>query len=142
MFAIDPYLNFNGTCEEAFNLYKSVLGGKILRVERYKDMPSENPLPDSVKEKIMHISLSISKGITLMASDSCEGFGPSLKAGNNFSLCISVNSEEEARRVFGGLSDSGTIIMPLDKTFWGAYYGMFVDKFGIQWMVSYDSNNS
>jgi PhnB protein len=142
MLTINPYLNYDGTCEEAFNLYKSVFGGKFSRVERYKNMPPPHPIPDPIKEKIMHISLSINKEITLMGSDVCEGFGPPLKPGNSFSLCINVDSKEEAERVFNGLAKGGNITMALDTTFWGAYFGAFDDKYGIQWMISYDKRQN
>jgi PhnB protein len=143
MASISPYLTFNGNCEEAFNFYKSVFGGEFPYVGRFKDMPASPnypPVPESEGNKIMHISLPISKETVLMGSDSSEAFGKATVAGSNFSISINTESEEEARRLFNGLSAGGTVTMPLDKTFWGALFGMFVDKFGIQWMVNYDYN--
>jgi PhnB protein len=142
MAQINAYLTFNGNCEEAFNFYKSVFGGEFPYVGRFKDMPPTDgkPIPDSMKEKIMHISLPISKETSLMGSDSSAEFGHATIIGNNFSLSVNAGSEEEAKKVFNALSAGGKITMPLDKTFWGAFFGMFTDKFGIQWMVNYDYN--
>jgi PhnB protein len=139
MTTLNVYLTFAGNCEEAFNFYKSVLGGDFAYVGRFKDMPpSDNcpPVPEEDKEKIMHISLPVSKETVLMGSDSSEAFGQVTTQGNNFSLSVNADSKEEVDRIFAGLSEGGQVTMPADKTFWGAYFGMFVDKFGIQWMVS------
>jgi PhnB protein len=138
MASINPYLTFAGSCEEAFNFYKSVFGGEFPYVGRFKDMPSENPIPESEGNKIMHISLPIIKETTLMGSDSSEAFGHVTVVGNNFSISINAENEDEAKRLFDGLSAGGKVTMPLNKTFWGALFGMFTDKFGIQWMVNYD----
>lgn len=138
MATISPYLTFNGTCEAAFNFYKSVFGGEFPYVGRFKDMPGDAQVSEDDKEKIMHISLPISKETVLMGSDSSEAFGQATRVGNNFSISINAESEEEARRIFDGLSAGGKVTMPLDKTFWGALFGMFTDKFDIQWMVNYD----
>lgn len=133
-----PYLTFAGNCEEAFNFYRSVFGGEFTYVGRFKDMPSEQPIPESEKNKIMHISLPLANNTALMGSDSSEAFGQATVTGNNFSLSVNTESEEEAKKIFSGLSAGGKVTMPLDKTFWGSYFGMLVDKFGIQWMVSYE----
>jgi PhnB protein len=142
MATINPYLTFDGNCEEAFNFYKSIFGGEFPYIGRYKDMPSEHPIPDSEKEKIMHVSLPISKETILMGSDSSGSFGHSTVAGNNFSLSVNTDTEEEARSVFEKLSAGGKVTMPLEKTFWNALFGMFTDKFGINWMVNYDYNQN
>ncbi len=138
MASIHSYLNFNGNCEEAFLFYQSVFGGEFAYLGRFKDMPSEQPIPDEMKEKIMHVSLPISKETTLMGSDVMEGMGSKFEMGNNFSLSLNTGSEEEAQRLFNALSAEGIVTMPLQKTFWGALFGMLVDKFGINWMVNYD----
>lgn len=143
MAAINPYLTFNGNCEEAFNFYKSVFGGEFPYVGRFKDMPADphhSPMPPSEANKIMHISLPISKETILMGSDSSDAFGKATVEGNNFSISVNADSEEEARKIFESLSAGGKVTMPLDKTFWGALFGMLTDKFNIQWMVSYDEN--
>ena len=135
---VNPYLTLNGNCEEAFNFYKSVFGGEFTFVGRFNDMPGESPIPDSEKEKIMHISLPISKETILMGSDSSEAFGQITTPGNNIALSINTLSESEAKRIFSELSEEGTVAMPIEKTFWGALFGMFTDKYGINWMVNYD----
>jgi PhnB protein len=140
MASVNPYLTFNGNCEEAFNFYKSVLGGEFPYIGRFKDMPSETPIPDSQKEKIMHVSLPVGNGTFLFGSDTSPEFGGASHPGDNFSISINADSEEEATKLFNGLSAGGKVTMPLDKTFWGAFFGMFTDKFGINWMVNYDYN--
>jgi len=140
MATINPYLSFNGNCEEAFNFYKSVFGtewcGDIMR---YKDMPPspEFPMPKEMENKIMHIALKIGKHNDLMGADMCEGFGPTPVAGSNFSICITADTEAEAKRLFSELSAGGQVTMPLEKQFWGALFGCCTDKFGIGWMVSF-----
>ena len=137
MAMINPYLSFSGNCEEAFNFYKSVFGGEFLRLVRFKEVPAEQSVPASEGEKIMHVALPIGKAV-LMASDASSTCGPQLAPGNNFSISINAESEGEATRLFNGLSAGGHVIMPLHKAFWNAYFGMFTDKFGIQWMVNYE----
>jgi len=138
MATINPYLNFPGTAEEAFNLYKSVLGGEFLALQRYKDMPEGNKVSAEDAEKIMHIALPIGNGNILMGTDALESMGQKLTTGNNFYLSLDVNSEGEADQVFNALSDGGQAIMPMQKAFWGSYFGMLTDRFGVQWMVSYE----
>ncbi len=143
MTTVNAYLTFNGTCEAAFDFYKSVFGGEYAYVGRYKDMPPSNdpncPAPSTADgEKIMHVSLPISKETILMGSDSSEAFGKATTMGDNIALSINTHSTEEADRLFNGLSTGGRINMPMEKTFWGAYFGMFTDKFGVHWMVNYD----
>lgn len=145
MASINPYLTFAGNCEEAFNFYKSVFGGEFPFFGRFKDMPpmeSEGcgPMSDQEGNKVMHVSLLIGKNSILMGSDSSEAWGQSAVAGNNFSISVNADSREEADRLFNGLSAGGKVTMPMDKTFWDAYFGMFTDKFGIQWMVNFDEN--
>ena len=134
---VNVYLTFDGNCEEAFNFYKSVFGGEFPYAGKFSEMPSEYPIPEADKNKIMHISLPIGNTV-LMGSDAVEGFGGIPKLGDNFSISINTDSEEEAKRIFSGLSEGGKVTMPLEKTFWGALFGMFTDKFGINWMVNYD----
>ena len=138
MAQINPYLTFNGNCAEAFDFYKSVFGGEFAYIGKFKDMPSEQTLPEEVGNLIMHVSLPISSETTLMGSDANEMFGQTAQFGSNVSISINTASEVEAQRLFNGLSSGGKITMPLDKTFWGAYFGMFTDQFGMHWMVNYD----
>lgn len=140
MARINAYLTFDGTCEEAFNFYKSVFGGDFPMVGKFGDMPPQEgmpPISDEVKNRIMHMSLPISAETVLMGSDTMPGIHDH-QVGNNISLSINTDSREEADRVFTGLSAGGKVSMPLADTFWGAYFGMWTDKFGINWMVNYD----
>lgn len=140
MATINPYLTFNGNAEEAFNFYRSVFGGE-LTVQRFKDTPEGGKMPIDDQEKIMHVSLPIGQGNVLMASDA--GCGDSMEKatiGTNFSISINAESKEEADKLFKALSDGGQLTMPMEDTFWGAYFGMLKDKFGIQWMVDYEYN--
>jgi len=140
MATVNIYLTFNGNCKEAFDFYKSVLGGEFPYVGKFGDMPpsEEQPMPEADKDKIMHISLPVSKETILMGSDSGSEWADNLKQGNNFSISLNTDSREEAERLFNGLSEGGQVTMPLADTFWGAYFGMWADKFGINWMVNYD----
>lgn len=144
MKAVNPYLNFSDNCEGAFNFYKSVFGGEFVTVMRFKDVPSEvldesHQLPENEGEKIMHMALPLGQGTILMGSDTPAAMGP-VTTGTNVSISISTDSEAEADELFNGLSAGGAVTMPLDKTFWGAYFGMLTDKYGVRWMVSYDYN--
>jgi len=142
MTTINAYLTFNGNCENAFNFYKSVFGGEFTYVGRYKDMPPMDgkTCPPGEDEKIMHVSLPVSKETILMGSDSSESFGPPAIIGNNFSISVTTDSENEATRLFNGLSKGGKVTMALGKTFWGAFFGAFTDQFGINWTVSFEYN--
>ena len=134
------YLNFPGNTEEAFNFYKSVLGGEFIMVSRFGDTPEGDKLSEDDKKKIMHISLPIGVGTIIMATDAMESMGQTVTFGNNFYICLSTDSEEESNKIFNGLSAGGKIEMKLEKTFWGSYFGSFTDKFGVQWMVDYAYN--
>ncbi len=140
MATINPYLNFNGNTEEAFIFYKSVFGGEFTALQRFKDTPEGNNLSENDRDKIMHVALPIGQGTLLMATDALESMGQALTAGNNFYISLDMESKEEAMRLFDGLSAGGKIEMPLADSFWGSYFGMFADKFGIRWMVNYDDN--
>ena len=139
MAQINPYLTFNGNCEEAFNFYKGVFGGEYRQISKFKDVP---PMPGQTfsaeeGEMILHVSLPISKETILMGSDANPRMGE-VTYGQNLSLSIGTDSKEEADKVFNGLAAGGKITMPIADTFWGAYFGMFIDKFGFTWMVNYD----
>lgn len=138
MAQVNAYLNFNGNCEAAFTFYKNAFGTEFEYIGRFKDMPSEVELSEEEGNKVMHVTLRISEETVLMGSDTNESFGPAATFGNNISISINTSSEEEANDLFNKLSTDGTVTMPLAKTFWGAYFGMFIDKFGINWMVNYD----
>ena len=141
MASVNVYLNFDGNCEEAFTFYKSVFGGEFPYIGRFGEMPPQEgmpPLPEEMRNKIMHVSLQISKETSIMGSDTGGEWASSFKQGNNFSISINAETKDEADKLFNGLSTGGTITMPMDKTFWGDYFGMFTDKFGINWMVSFN----
>jgi PhnB protein len=138
MVTMNPYLNFNGNTEEAFSFYKSVFGGEFTMLQRFKDTPDAGKMSDNDREKIMHVALPIGKGNVLMATDILESMGQKLIEGNNFSISLQAESKEEAERLYNALSRGGKIEMALGDAFWGAYFGMFTDRFGIQWMVNYE----
>ncbi len=138
MALINPHINFNGNAEEAFNFYKSVFGGDFAMVMRLKDLSIPgHTVSDADADKIMHIALPIGNNI-LMGNDVPEGMGPVNEAENRSKISISAESREEADRLFNGLSAGGSIEMPIGDSPWGSYFGMFRDKFGIEWMVDFD----
>ena len=135
---LNPYLNFNGNAEEAFNFYKSVFGGEFATVMRFKDTQHGADMSDEDKEKIMHIALPLGGDSILMASDASGSMGHNLQAGNNFYISMNTDSKEKSDRLFNGLAAGGNVEMPIADTFWGDYFGMLRDKFGIGWMVSFN----
>ena len=138
--SLNPYLNFNGNTEEAFNFYKSVFGGEFAVVSRFKDIPAEFKGPAHEDNKIMHISLPVTGGNLIMGSDVPESMHK-VTMGNNVQISISPSSKEEADKLFNGLSAGGNVMMPMADAFWGAYFGMFTDRFGINWMINWDPNH-
>lgn len=144
MATINPYLVFNGNCEEAFLFYQSVFGSEFPYVGKFKDMPAvaETPaLSEDDANKIRHITLPIGNGSVLMGSDSNAASGE-VVFGGNVSLSLNAESKTEVDKFFNGLSAGGNPFMPMSQTFWGAYFGMFVDKFGIHWMVNFDEKEN
>lgn len=138
MATINPYINFNGNAEEAFNFYKSVFGGEFGTIVRFKDLESsEFPVPESDAEKIMRIVLPIG-GNTLIANDVPTGLGPVNEEENRSKIAVSTESREEAENIFNDLSVDGTVEMPMDESPWGTYFAMFRDKYGIEWTVEFD----
>ena len=137
MIKLNPYLNFPGTAEEAFNLYRSVFGGAFSSLVRFKDMPVPGTkLPPEAENKVLHVALPVGNDL-LMASDALESLGQKLVPGNNAHISITVDSKAEADRIFGVLSAGGKVEMALADQPWGDYYGSFKDRFGSLWMVSY-----
>ncbi len=138
MKSINPYLNFPGNTEEAFNFYKKNFGGDFLGgIFRFRDTPDAEKMNDADKEKIMHIALKMGESNTIMATDALESMGFKVTFGNNFYISIDAESKEEADKLFNGLSDSGKIEMKMGDQFWGDYFGSLVDKFGVRWMISF-----
>lgn len=138
MISINPYLNFMGHTEEAMQFYRSVFGGEFVAFQRFNDSPGHEKMPQKEQGLIMHASLPMGNTNVLMATDTLESMGQTLVTGNNFSLVVNTESEAETDRLFDALSKGGKITMPLNRTFWGAYFGMCTDKYGIQWMLSYE----
>lgn len=141
MASINPYLTFKDNSEAAFNFYKSVFGGEFMMVMRFKDTPMAGQFPEREQNKIMHIALPIGANNILMGSDTFDSM-PAIIAGTNFSVSISAESKEEADKLYNGLSDGGKADMPMDNAFWGDYFGMLTDRFGIQWMVSFSERKN
>ena len=130
---VQPYLFFGGHCEDALNFYREAIGAEVDRLVRFKDSPEPHrDMPECFADKVMHASVRIG-ATTFMCSDGrCEG-PPTFEG---FSLSITVPDEKEAERVFGALSKDGTVVMPLEKTFWAPKFGMLEDRYGVSWMVS------
>ncbi len=143
MATINPYINFNGNAEEAFIFYKSVFGGEFTTVARFKDMESpEFPVSPNEANKIMHIVLPIGKSM-LMGNDVPESMGRTNENENRSKIAITCESKEEADRLFNGLSIGGNIEVPVSDSGdspWGSYFGMFRDKYGIEWTVGVSNN--
>ncbi|PKB17946.1 VOC family protein [Flavobacterium sp. 5] len=138
MALINPHINFNGNAEEAFNFYKSAFGGEFETIIRFKDISGpDNPISENEANKIMHIALPIGKNI-LMANDVPERMGRVNENENRSKIVINAESREEADKLFSGLSAGGTIEVPISDSPWGTYFGMFRDKYGIEWMVDYN----
>lgn len=138
MTTLNPWINFNGNAEEAFTFYKSVFGGEFTRISRFKDLSTpEFSVAQKDAEKIMYIALPIGKN-SLIANDVPESMGRVSENENRSKLSISAESKDEADRLFNGLSAGGTVEMPIAEGPSGAYFGMFRDKFGIEWIVEFD----
>ena len=142
MALINPHINFNGNAEEAFTFYKSVFGGEFTKIIRFKDLAGpEFPVAKKEENKIMHIALPIGKTM-LMANDVPEIMGRTNENENRSKIVISAESKEEADKLFNGLSAGGTIEGPIGDSPWGTYFGMFRDKYGIEWMVNFDPKSN
>ncbi|MCE7056745.1 VOC family protein [Algoriphagus sp. AGSA1] len=138
MALINPHINFNGNAEEAFNFYKSVFGGEFANITRFKDISTpENPIAEHEANKIMHIALPIGKNV-LMGNDVPERMGRVNENENRSKIAVSAESKEEAERIFTGLTVGGSIEVPMNESPWGSFFGMFRDKYGIEWMVDFD----
>jgi PhnB protein len=136
MTTINAYLNFNGKCREAMTFYKECIGGELTLMP-VEGSPAEAQCPPAMKHHIMHSSL-VKDGMVVMATDMSpqEGY----VVGNNFALSVNCSSEEELNRFFSKLSEGGKVIDPVKKQFWGALFGVLIDKYSICWMFNYDMN--
>lgn len=140
MITINIYLTFDGNCKIAFDYYQSIFGGEFASSSTFGEMPPQEgmpPISEEMKDKIMHVSLPLSKETLLMGSDTGGEWGPPFQAGNNFSISVRVDSKEKANEFFASLSEGGKVTMPIGDTFWGDYFGSCTDKFGVNWMVAF-----
>lgn len=135
----NPYLNFDGNAEEAFKFYQTVFGGEIF-IQKMSEAPGTENLSDDEKNRAMHVSLPLGDSQVLMASDCVPSMGHVLKVGNNNYISLSVDSRDDADRIFTGLSAGGNVEMPMEDMFWGDYFGSFEDKFGVRWMINYSEH--
>ncbi|MCB9371112.1 VOC family protein [Candidatus Woesearchaeota archaeon] len=144
MKTINPYLAFNGNAEEAFTFYKSVFGGEFTKIVRFKDLPGDpnHPIAESEAHYIMYIGLPIGESNFLLANDVPSSMGVVNEKENRSKLLLNTESKEEADRIFHSLSAGGTVEFPIGDSPWGSYFGMFRDKYGIEWMIEFDSKNS
>lgn len=139
MATINPYINFNGNAEEAFNFYKSVFGGEFTSVSRFKDIAGPEFQPAAHEaEKLMHIALPIGTAV-LMGNDVPEIMGRTNENENRSKISVQAESREEADKIFNGLSAGGSVEFPMRDSPWGSYFGMFRDKYGIEWMIDFAS---
>ncbi len=141
---LNPYLNFDGNCEEAFNFYKKVFQTEFNQygIMRFGDIPPHDgqpPIPDDMKNRIMHVGINIGDEV-LMGSDVFPGMGGPFSMGSNYNISIHPDSREEADRIYSELSEGGNPEHPLQDQFWGDYWGSLIDRFGVQWMVNYNAN--
>ncbi|MEO6390555.1 MAG: VOC family protein [Pyrinomonadaceae bacterium] len=137
MAEINPYLILNGDCGAAFDFYRSVFGGEFTANMKFSDLPGDNPCSTDDESKILHVSLPVGRGTILMGSD-CPSSQPPVDMGNNIMLSISPDSKEDADRIFAALTDGGVAKLPMQDMFWGAYFGMLTDRFGISWQINFD----
>ena len=136
MTSLHPYLGFDGDCEEAFEFYRSVFGGEFSDINRFSEMPPDAPSSPEDADKIMHVSLPLADGQVLMGSDRPASMGTTT-FGDSVAISVSPDSADEGRRIFGALAAGGQVVMPYERQFWGADYGMCRDRYGINWMVNY-----
>lgn len=134
---VSPYVNFDGNAEEAFTFYSSVFGVELSTVVRFQDFDGMMGVSDEDRDKLAHVALPLGNGSMLMGSDTLESFGNPLVVGNNYYVSLELERADEAEQLFDALSAGGEIIMPLEQTEWAEKFGMCIDKFGVQWMVSY-----
>ena len=136
---LNPYLAFGGECEEALNFYKDCFSGTIESINRFSEGPDEiggTPVPDNLKDKVMHMTLRFGDNV-IMGSDSIEA----PPADSNVTLCIGADDVDEMTGTFDKLSEGGQVTMPLQDTFWGAHFGMCIDRFGVKWMFNCESSS-
>lgn len=135
--SLSTYLYFDGQCAEAFDFYKSVFGGDFAVKQTFADGPPDMGVPEAEKDRIMHVSLPVGDAV-LMGSDTVSTHGEPAKPGNNFAISYSPATKAEADTAFPKLAEGGGVTMELQETFWGSYFGMCKDKYGVRWMINVD----
>jgi PhnB protein len=128
---VQPYLSFEGRCEEALDFYRSAVGAEVQMLMRFKDSPDQSMVSPGSAEKVMHSSVRIGDSVIMASDGRCTG----KMSPGQFSLAVSVSGDAEAERIFAGLSDGGQVTMPLTKTFFSSKFGMLADRFGVNWMI-------
>ncbi|MDO5523474.1 MAG: VOC family protein [Bacteroidia bacterium] len=139
-----PFISFNGTCEKAFNMYKTIFGSDYVKFIRYNDVMHQEGAPQSSAEfgnQIRHIELPLNHDVSLLGCDNAED-SAGLVEGNNLKICIMPEDNEEANRLFEALSEEGEVKVEMQDSSWGSYYGSLIDKFGIHWMIEVPSNET
>jgi PhnB protein len=136
MKALTPYLNFDGTTEEAFTFYAQVLGGQIMGVARFRDFGSMAQLPEADLDKVANVALTLPNGTMLMGTDMLASLGQQFRSGNDFALHLEADDTGEAERLFTALSEGGTVSMEPAPTEWAEWFAGCTDKFGVEWMIS------
>ena len=143
MATINPWINFNGNAEEAFTFYKSVFGGEFEKIVRFKDIASDDfKVAEKEENKLMHIALPIGTSNVLIANDVPEFMGKVNENENRSKISVTTESKEEADRLFNGLSAGGKVEGPMGNSPWGTYFGMFRDKYGIEWIIEFSSHDN
>ena len=135
--SLSTYLTFDGNCREAFEFFRSVFGGEFAVMQTFADGPPDMPMPEGAEDLVMHVSLPVGSSV-LMGSDTSPEFASPLVVGNNFSISIHGQNREYCDEVFAKLSAGGKVGMPMQEMFWGSYFGMCTDSFGINWMINYE----
>ena len=133
---VNPYLTFDGDAEEAMRFYAQALGGSLGPINRFSEMPGDAPLSEDLKQRVMHVTLELPGGESIMASDAFPGMGEPFTAGNNYSISLHPTQVQVAEQLFAKLSEGGQVTTPLVKQFWGAHFGILVDRFGVHWMIN------
>lgn len=141
MTTLKPHINFNGNAEEAFTFYKSIFGGEFSKIIRFKDIATaEFPVAPSEEKKLMNIVLTFGN-CQISGNDVPEFMGKTNENENRSKISVNAESREEANRIFTALSIGGSVEFPMSDSPWGNYFGMFRDKYGIEWMVEYDATS-
>jgi len=134
---INPYLSFRGDCEAAFTFYERCFGGQLGGIFRYAGSPMADQVPAGWQDKVMHGSVTVGQQVLMGADVAADGYEPP----KGFSLSIQIKSTSEAERIFGELARDGSVMLPLEQTFWAARFGMVVDRFGIPWSINCEGDS-